>query len=248
MESTTTLVNVPLEIFDLICNYLSMFDIAKLEQTSRSVKERIEQSLIWKKETERFQRRFRFKLTEKMSMELKNKNLCYINSSKFYKIIIGISGHLRKAMKHLEVKEKKLSDEVKKEVDTYIFNLQNHHQPNEVPVHQWIKKALKLYLEIEVVKGKRVQILTFQDTFQVQNEEVPDANESINMEMIDNSKINELLEKPDPNITEEISRFGSWTETKIQPTEDEIMLLAKSKATSIMDKIQARFIEVELDL
>ena len=251
MESTATLVNVPLGIFDLICNFLSMFDIAKLEQTSKIVKERIEQSLIWKKEAERFQRRFGFKLTEKLIEELKSKNLCYTKSSKFYKIIIGVSGHVKKAMKHLEVKEKKLSDEVKQEVDTYIFNLQHHHQPNEEPVHQWIQKVLKLYLEIELIKGKKVQILTLQDTFKVQNEEVINVNESIDMEMINNSKIIDILVKPDCHchcVTKDIAKFGSWTEATIQPTEDEIMLLAKAKATSIMTKIQARFIEVELDI
>ena len=241
MESVTTIQNIPLEIFDLICNFLSMFDIVKLEQTSKTVKDRIEQSLIWKKEADRFQRRFKFKLTEKIILELKKKNLCNTANSKFYKIIIGISGHLRKAMKLLESKENKLSEDVKKEVDTYVSNFDESAQL--LPVHQWIRKVLKLFLEIELVKKKKIQILTFQDTFQVQKEEEDPASESIDVEMIETSKINDLLEQPDPNVNEEIVKFGSWTESKIQPTENEIMLIAKSKASSIMNKLQQRFIE-----
>jgi len=241
MESSTTIQNVPLEIFDLICNFLSIFDIAKLEQTSKTVKDRIEQSLIWKKEADRFQRRFKFKLTEKMILELKKKNLCNITNNKFYKIIIGISGHLRKAMKLLETKETKLSEDVNQEVDTYVSNFDESAQL--LPVHQWIRKVLKLFLEIELVKKKKIQILTFQDTFQVQKEDEVPVNESNDMEMVETSKINDLLEQPDPNIDEEIVKFGSWTESKIQPTENEIMLIAKSKASSIMNKLQQRFIE-----
>ena len=65
--------NVPLEIFVSICNSLSFFDIASLEQTCKCVKERIGQTSLWKKKADQLDKKFKFQLTKKLIMDLKQK-------------------------------------------------------------------------------------------------------------------------------------------------------------------------------
>ena len=76
---------VPSEIFELICSHLSVLDIAHLELANVLLRKKIEESRVWRKRAERFNRKFKFKLIEQMLDYTKHHDV----HRKYYKIIIG---------------------------------------------------------------------------------------------------------------------------------------------------------------
>ena len=76
---------VPSEIFELICSHLSFCDIANLELSSTMLRRKIEESRVWRKQAERFNRKFKYKFIEQMLDYTKHNDV----NRKYIKIIIG---------------------------------------------------------------------------------------------------------------------------------------------------------------
>ena len=76
---------VPSEIFELICSHLSFRDIAHLELSSALLRKKVEESLVWRRQAEMFNRKFKYTLIQQMLDYTKQHDV----SKKYFKIIIG---------------------------------------------------------------------------------------------------------------------------------------------------------------
>ena len=85
MEQNSCWSGVPSEIFELICSHLSLSDIAHLELSSALLRNKIGESRVWRKQAERFNRKFKYKLIEQMLDYTKQHDV----NGKYFKIIIG---------------------------------------------------------------------------------------------------------------------------------------------------------------
>ena len=80
-----SLASIPTEIFELVCSHLSFQDIANLERTGKALKRKIENGRVWRKQAERINRKFDYKLIKQMIEYTR----CNQVSQKYLKIIIG---------------------------------------------------------------------------------------------------------------------------------------------------------------
>ena len=80
-----SLASIPTEIFELVCSHLSFQDIANLERTGKALKRKIEHGRVWRKQAERINRKFDYKLIKQMIEYTR----CNQVSQKYLKIIIG---------------------------------------------------------------------------------------------------------------------------------------------------------------
>ena len=80
-----SLASIPTEIFELVCSHLSFQDIANLERTGKALKRKIENGRVWRKQAERINRIFDYKLIKQML----DYTRCNQVSQKYLKIIIG---------------------------------------------------------------------------------------------------------------------------------------------------------------
>ena len=76
---------VPSEIFELICSHLTVLDIAHLELSSALLRKKTEESRVWRRQVERFNRKFKYKLIEEMLDYTQHHDV----DRKYIKIIIG---------------------------------------------------------------------------------------------------------------------------------------------------------------
>lgn len=81
------LLDVPQEIFELICDQLPILSVMTLELVSKSVHERLGNSMVWKKKAEKITRKFKYQPLNDMIKFLKNSR-ANVNT-KLYKIVIG---------------------------------------------------------------------------------------------------------------------------------------------------------------
>ena len=80
------LLGLPSEIIEHICSYLSLFDVAKLEQTNKKMLQTIQGVRVWKRVAERFGRKFNYPLVRALLNHMKEND---ITDVKYYKIVIG---------------------------------------------------------------------------------------------------------------------------------------------------------------
>ena len=84
------LLEVPQEIFELICDQLPILSVMTLELVSKSVNERLGNSMVWKKKAEKITRKFKYQPLNHMMKLLKEKGNSSTNvNTKLYKIVIG---------------------------------------------------------------------------------------------------------------------------------------------------------------
>ena len=84
------LLEVPQEIFELICDQLPILSVMTLELVSKSVHERLGNSMVWKKKAEKITRKFKYQPLNHMMKFLKEKGNSSANvNTKLYKIVIG---------------------------------------------------------------------------------------------------------------------------------------------------------------
>ena len=145
-------------------------------------------------------------------------------------------GHLRKAMNILQEKKKIFRGQANAELDQ--ARAQGIASTTR-GVNIWLTKIVKIFVQEELVKAKIKQLLAY-------NDEVTFAQEASDSPTVSESKVASVFEREDPEVTGHIQTFAFWIEERISPTEDEVMLCAKSKAAVIMDQIQHVFIENQL--
>ena len=84
------LLEVPQEIFELICDQLPILSVMTLELVSKTVHERLCNSMVWKKKAEKITRKFKYQPLNHMMKFLKEKGNASTNvNTKLYKIVIG---------------------------------------------------------------------------------------------------------------------------------------------------------------
>ena len=84
------LLEVPQEIFELICDELPILSVMTLELVSKTVHERLCNSMVWKKKAEKITRKFKYQPLNHMMKFLKEKGNSSANvNTKLYKIVIG---------------------------------------------------------------------------------------------------------------------------------------------------------------
>ena len=78
---------IPPEIFEMVCSYLSIFDIVKLESLNKATNDRIKQSNIWRKRAEGINKKFNYGVIDQMLAFIKaTENQ---NQRNLHKITIG---------------------------------------------------------------------------------------------------------------------------------------------------------------
>ena len=90
--------DLPYEIFEIICSYLHPFDIGKLEQASRNIFTTIQKLNVWKKVAVTLLQHSEVPAVQDV---LKFMKIHEVSSSKFYKIIIGMTELTMKMMDYI---------------------------------------------------------------------------------------------------------------------------------------------------
>ena len=73
------------EIFELVCSYLSFCDIGRLELSNKVLRNKIGDSRVWRKQAERFNKKFNYKMIGQLLDYTQRHNV----NPKYFKIIIG---------------------------------------------------------------------------------------------------------------------------------------------------------------
>ena len=90
MDSTcprSLILDIPPEIFEMVCSYLSIFDIVKLEALNKATNDRVKQSNIWRKRAEGINKKFNYGLIDQMLAFIKTTEID--QQQKLHKITIG---------------------------------------------------------------------------------------------------------------------------------------------------------------
>ena len=87
ISSRCLILDIPPEIFEMVCSYLSIFDVVKLEALDKATNERVKESNIWRKRAEGINRKFNYGLIDQMLAFVKTTETQ--NQQKLHKITIG---------------------------------------------------------------------------------------------------------------------------------------------------------------
>ena len=233
METSCSLSSVPAEIFEFVCSYLSFSDISRLELSGKALRSKIEDSRVWRKQVERFNSKFDYKLVQQMIDYTKQNDV----NSKYYKIILGMIAHTRKAEMLLEDRERTYRDQIKTEFDN--ISAQDNAFSSKT-FNVWLTKVVKICLQEELVKAKIQQILSYSDEVTFAKTA---AGTSTPPPAATATRVASVFQTEDPDVTEQIQKFAHWIEERIAPTEAEVLLCAKTKAAAIMQQVHHQFTE-----
>ena len=98
MSSRCLILDIPPEIFEMVCSYLSIFDVVKLEALDKATNDRVKESNIWRKRAEGINRKFNYGLIDQMLSFIKTTETH--NQQNLHKITIGedfLCPHMREA-------------------------------------------------------------------------------------------------------------------------------------------------------
>ena len=140
-------------------------------------------------------------------------------------------GHLKKALRVLDNKEKVFREQAKAELDKargerFAFNKRR--------MDLWLTGWVQVRVQEELVKAKTRQILTYSD--QLSLSPTPSL-------ALTESRLSLLFESEDPGVTEEIERFSTWIEERIAPTEEEVTVVAMKKADGFLAEVHDVFLD-----
>ena len=89
VSSKCLLLGVPPEIFDMMCSYLSIFDVVKLEVLNKATNDRVKQSNIWRKRAEGINKKFNYGLIDQMLTFVRTNENGTSDKRNLHKITIG---------------------------------------------------------------------------------------------------------------------------------------------------------------
>ena len=140
-------------------------------------------------------------------------------------------GHLKKALRVLDNKEKVFREQAKAELDKargerFAFNKRR--------MDLWLTGWVQVRVQEELVKAKTRQILTYSDQLSLS----PTASLAVT-----ETRLSLLFESEDPGVTEEIERFSTWIEDRIAPTEEEVTVVAMKKADGFLAEVHDVFLD-----
>ena len=225
--------SVPAEIFEYVCSFLSFSDIGRLELSGKSMSNKIEDSRVWRKQVERFNCKFDYKLVQQMLDYTKQNEV----NLKYYKIILGMTGNIRKAEMLLEDRERIYREQIKTEFEK-IASQEN--ALNSKSFNVWMTKVVKICLQEELVKAKILQILSYSDEVSFLKTA---AGTSAPQPAATDTRVASVFQSEDPDVTDQIQTFAHWIEERIAPTEAEVILCAKTKAAAILQQVHLHFSE-----
>ena len=87
ISSRCLILDIPPEIFEMVCSYLSIFDVVKLEALDKATNDRVKESNIWRKRAEGINRKFNYGLIDQMLAFVKTTETQ--NQQNLHKITIG---------------------------------------------------------------------------------------------------------------------------------------------------------------
>jgi len=232
-----SLLGLPSEIIEHICSYLSLFDVAKLEQTNKKMLQTIQGVRVWKRVAERFGRKFNYPLVRALLKHMKEND---ITDVKYYKIVIGITAHSKKIVGDLERAANQYKSDGEQEMEKYQEERNRAHLTSK-QFNLWLRRMVKLFIQEDLMRAKVKQILTFNTELIL-----TDEDEILEEQVVDKEKIVDFFEDESPDVVLHIKRFEDWIRRLYRPTDDEVRQCAQTRSPHFLDTIRQILIENHL--
>ena len=246
LENSPGLSGLPMEILEMICKNLSFSDIANIERSDRTLRDKItNNSLIWRKQAERINTVFKFSMISRMITKVKSdEDTTEPDRVKKYKIILGLAGIIKKHMRTLSTKEKSLSDELQSHISSHSAEDMTQASANM----ELINKMVKLYISLEVTRAMMLRIVTMDHDVFSRAAEEPTISGAFDPEQCDipDSRVEKLLSFKRPiSVQEEIEQFDDQIDEWMSPREDDIGPFFQAKSRTVISKIFDQLLQVE---
>lgn len=229
--------DVPCEIIEHICSYLHIFDIQRLEQTNKKLRQTMKETRVWRRVAGRLHKKFNYPLISEMMEYMKKNNIV---ESKYFKILIGMTVYTRTMVVELERAAKQYKTDGELEMEKY----QNQDQENRTgrQFNLWLRRMVKLFIQEELMRAKMKQILNYNETLII----LKDDDDLETENKISEERVKEFFAEEDPDVIAQITCYEDWIKRVYKPTDEEVMYCAQTKSHHFLDTIRHILIEYQL--
>jgi len=229
-----SLQSLPGELVEHICSYLAVFDIGRLEQVCKPLKTNIQDDTrIWRKESERLQRRFRCPLARAMMKHMKTHQ---ITDYRYFKIIIGIMAHTKVVVADLEKMALEYKSVGEQEMDQY----RSEHMGNmtERSFNLWFKRIVRVFIQEQLMRAKIDQILNYTNEMEIKSEEDGEDEVREKDSKAFEERVAQLFADSPPMVMQKIRDYETWIRRVFKPSDAEILSCAQVKSGHVMDTVR----------